>query len=82
MIEDWCYEPAITLFIYNILLHHDMVELEPEDYTEILDWFIQSYGRWDFETDGEKLPNQTKKTYWKLHFLAEDKIKEVKEARG
>ena len=50
-----------------------MVELEVEDYTEILDWFILAFGP---TKTMEKLPTKTKKTFYKLNFLAEDKIKE------
>ena len=52
-----------------------MVELEPVDYTEILNWFTHRFGK----TDIHLLPKQATKTFWKLSFLAEDRIKELKE---
>lgn len=54
-----------------------MVELELEDYSEIMDWFMLAFGK-----DGksiEKLPMKAKMTFYKLHFLADDKIKEEKQ---
>ena len=49
-----------------------MVELEVEDYNEILDWFLLAFGK----KSAESLPPKAKKTFYKLTFLAEDKIKE------
>ena len=49
-----------------------MVELEVEDYDEILDWFLLAFGK----KSAESLPPKAKKTFYKLTFLAEDKIKE------
>ena len=54
-----------------------VVELELEDYSEIMDWFMLAFGK-----DGEpmdKLPIKAKMTFYKLHFLADDKIKEEKQ---
>jgi len=53
-----------------------MVELEVEDYSEILDWFILAFGR--KKTMGD-LPLKSKRTFYKLNFLAEDKLKEDKQ---
>ena len=49
-----------------------MVELEVEDYNEIIDWFTIAFGSKDVSTISKK----AKKTFWKLTFLAEDKIKD------
>ena len=54
-----------------------VVELEIEDYSEIMDWFMLAFGK-----DGkpmDKLPMKAKMTFYKLHFLADDKIKEEKQ---
>ena len=48
-----------------------MVELEIEDYNELFDWFTLMFGK-----DPKKLTVQAKRTFWKLNFLAEDKIAE------
>ena len=53
-----------------------MVELELEDYSEIMDWFILAFGR--KKTMGS-LPLKAKRTFYKLNFLAEDKLKEEKQ---
>ena len=54
-----------------------MVELEVDDYGEIMDWFILAFGkRGKTMTD---LPQKAKLTFYKLNFLAEDKIKEERE---
>jgi len=52
-----------------------MVELEPEDYTEILNWFTLAHGRKDIASI-HGLPERAIKVFWKLSFLAEDKLKE------
>ena len=52
-----------------------MVELEPEDYTEILNWFTLAHGRKDIASI-PGLPERAIKVFWKLSFLAEDKLKE------
>ena len=54
-----------------------MVELNPEDYSEILTWFTHSFGK--FDVDNKAIPRKALKTFWKLSFLAEDKIKELKD---
>ena len=51
-----------------------MVELELEDYIELFDWFTLLFGK-----DPKKITTQAKKTFWKLQFLSEDKIKEHEE---
>ena len=52
-----------------------MVELEPEDYSEIFDWFQLAFGK----RKTKQLNQQAKSTFWKLKFLSEDKVKELKE---
>ena len=42
-----------------------------EDYNELFDWFTLMFGK-----DPKKLTVQAKRTFWKLCFLSEDKIKE------
>ena len=54
-----------------------MVELEIEDYSEIMDWFMLAFGKGGKPMD--KLPMKAKMTFYKLHFLADDKIKEEKQ---
>ena len=49
-----------------------MVELEVEDYDELFDWFTLMFGK-----DPKKLTVQAKRTFWKLNFLSEDKLKEM-----
>ncbi len=56
-----------------------MVDLEPEDYNNILRWFENMYAK---VADVSDIPMKQKRTFWKLTFLAEDKIKEIKEAEG
>jgi hypothetical protein len=53
-----------------------MVELEPDDYTEILNWFTLAYGK---TTTMKELDDRPLRVFWKLTFLAEDKIKRCKE---
>jgi hypothetical protein len=50
-----------------------MVELEMDDYNEILDWFTLAFGR----KKPKDVPVTSKKTFYKLTFLAEDKMKEI-----
>ena len=50
-----------------------MVELEVEDYNELFDWFTLCFGK----DDPKKLTVQAKRTFRKLNFLSEDKIKEI-----
>jgi hypothetical protein len=52
-----------------------MVELEPEDYSNILKWFEKMYAK---VNNIEDIPMLHKRTFWKLTFLAEDKIKEIR----
>ena len=49
-----------------------MVELEIRDYDTILNWFTHVYGK----IDPSKIPSKDRSTFWKLNFLAEDKIRE------
>ena len=53
-----------------------MVDLDPEDYGEILNWFTHTYGK---TMTMKELDGQPLRTFWKLKFLAEDKIREFKE---
>ena len=53
-----------------------MVELEPEDYTNLIRWFEITFGK---NMKMEDIPHQDKRTFWKLTFLCEDKIREYKE---
>ena len=50
-----------------------MVELETDDFSEIIDWFTLSFGK----KDEKHISQQAKKTFWKLSFLLEDKLKEM-----
>jgi len=50
-----------------------MVELEIEDYNELFDWFTLCFGK----SDPKNLTTQARRTFWKLNFLSEDKIKEL-----
>jgi hypothetical protein len=52
-----------------------MVELEPEDYGNILKWFECKFAKIKNIHD---IPMSQKRTFWKLTFLAEDKIHELK----
>ena len=54
-----------------------MVELEKEDYNEIIDWFTLSFGK----KDTKNISEQAKKTFWKLSFLLEDKLKELEDMK-
>jgi hypothetical protein len=49
-----------------------MVELEIHDYNIILNWFTHVFGK----KDPNKIPREDRSTFWKLNFLAEDKIRE------
>ena len=51
-----------------------MVELEMEDFSEILKWFNHKYD----EVESKDMSEQGRKTFWKLHFLLEDKINELR----
>lgn len=50
-----------------------MVELEMEDFGEILKWFNFKYD----EVESKNMGEQSRKTFWKLHFLLEDKMMEI-----
>ena len=52
-----------------------MVELEITDYNTILNWFTLVFGK----KDPNKIPRGDRSTFWKLNFLAEDKIREETE---
>lgn len=52
-----------------------MVELEPEDFSNILRWFEAKFAQVASIHD---IPLNQKRTFWKLTFLAEDKIKEIR----
>ena len=52
-----------------------MVELEITDYNTILNWFTLVFGK----KDPNKIPRSDRSTFWKLNFLAEDKIREETE---
>ena len=53
-----------------------VVELEVEDFSGIMDWFILAFGKGGKSM--HNLPQKTKMTFYKLNFLAEDKIKQDK----
>lgn len=55
-----------------------MVELEYEDFGEILKWFNFKYD----EVDDRGMGEQSRKTFWKLHFLLEDKMIEMRNMRN
>ena len=50
-----------------------MVELELEDFTEIFKWFNAKHD----EVEENGLSEQGRKSFWKLQFLMEDKVKEI-----
>ncbi len=52
-----------------------MVELELTDYTVILNWFTHVFGKKPPNT----IPMEDRSTFWKLNFLAEDKLREEKD---
>ena len=54
-----------------------MVELEIDDYNEILDWFMLAFGKKGKTLT--QLSTNARMTFYKLNFLAEDKIKEEKQ---
>ena len=51
-----------------------MVDFELNDYKTVIRWFELC-----FASKPELLDMQDKKTFWKLSFLCEDKIKTIKE---
>jgi hypothetical protein len=54
-----------------------MVELELEDYVEIFKWFNEKHD----EVEERNLSDQGRKSFWKLQFLMEDKMREIEEAK-
>ena len=50
-----------------------MVEFNVDDYSEIFDCFGLAFGN----KDPSKISLKTKRTFWKLTLLAEDKIEEL-----
>jgi hypothetical protein len=54
-----------------------MVELELEDYTEIFKWFNDKHD----EVEEKNLSEQGRKSFWKLNFLMEDKMRELEEIK-
>lgn len=51
-----------------------MVNLSLKDYTLLLSWFELAFAR----LDKTKISSEDKKVFWKLTFLAEDKLEEQK----
>ena len=51
-----------------------MVELQMDDFAEILRWFNHKYD----EVEDAGMGEQSRKTFWKLHFLLEDKMDEIR----
>ena len=56
-----------------------MVELEIDDYNEIIDWFLLAFGKKGKAIN--EINAKARMTFYKLNFLAEDKIKEEKQLR-
>ena len=54
-----------------------MVELELEDFTEIFKWFNDKHD----EVEEKNLSEQGRKSFWKLNFLMEDKMRELEEIK-
>ena len=54
-----------------------MVELELGDYVEIFKWFNDKHD----EVEERNLSDQGRKSFWKLQFLMEDKMREIEEAK-
>ena len=50
-----------------------MVELQIEDFAEIIKWFNHKYD----EVEDKGMGEQSRKTFWKLNFLLEDKMIEL-----
>ena len=48
-----------------------------EDFGEILKWFNHKYD----EVEDKGMSEQSRKTFWKLHFLLEDKMMELRNLR-
>jgi len=51
-----------------------MVDFELDDYKTVIRWFELCFGK-----NPKALDMQDKKTFWKLSFLCEDKIKNERE---
>ena len=49
-----------------------------EDFGEILKWFNHKYD----EVEDKGMGEQSRKTFWKLHFLLEDKMMELRNVRS
>lgn len=49
-----------------------------EDFGEILKWFNHKYD----EVEDKGMGEQSRKTFWKLHFLLEDKMMELRNLRS
>ena len=62
--------------IYTLV--YFMVELEMEDYAEIFKWFNFKHD----EVEDKGMGEQSRKTFWKLHFLLEDKMIELRNLAG
>jgi len=54
-----------------------MVELSTTDFKIIFSWFERTFGKGKLED----IPIEDKRAFWKLTFLAEDKIEEDKETK-
>ena len=54
-----------------------MVELEIDDYNEIVDCFMLAFGKKGKSL--KEINTKARMTFYKLNFLAEDKIKEQKQ---
>lgn len=51
-----------------------MVELTTEDFKIIFNWFERTFGK----QEPVNIPLEDKRMFWKLTFLAEDRIREEK----
>ena len=50
-----------------------MVDLTSSDYKKIFGWFERTFG---ITTEPDEIPLEDKRVFWKLTFLAEDRMKE------
>ncbi|MBS57898.1 MAG: hypothetical protein CL735_03965 [Chloroflexi bacterium] len=57
---------------------YSMVELEVDDYKNLIKWFEMAFAK----LPPTELPNGDRRTFWKLSFLAEDKINETRVEKG
>ncbi len=62
---------------YKRLLKEAKELTEMEDFAEILKWFNHKYD----EVEDKGMGEQSRKTFWKLHFLLEDKMMELRNLR-